>query len=273
VSAPTTPGPTTHGASIERLTAAAAQARTAAVDEAALDLGAAAAATAVGEHLGAVAETVDSVTHFFVADQPGYRGWRWSVTLACPEADEPVTVSEVVLVPGAEALVAPVWVPWEERIRPGDLGVGDLLPPREDDPRLVPGYVASDDPAVEELAQEVGLGREQVLSREGRDDAAQRWHDGPHGPASDRARHAPAACGTCGFFLPLAGSLQAAFGACGNEFSPADGAVVEVGFGCGAHSSVVVEQASPVLVGELVYDDGVDLIVPQDELQHEPVTT
>ncbi|MGI5125963.1 DUF3027 domain-containing protein [Pseudonocardia sp. CA-107938] len=242
------------------LTAAVEQARAAAVEDAAADLGVTAAATAVGEHLDVIVEEGGAVTHQFAAEQVGYRGWRWSVTLA---GGDPVTVSEVVLLPGADALVAPAWVPWEQRIRPGDLGVGDLLPMSPDDTRLVPGYVQSDDPAVEEVATEIGLGRARVLSREGREDAAARWHDGPHGPGSEMARSAPGRCGTCGFFLPLAGSLRAAFGVCGNAYSPADGAVVEVGFGCGAHSDVQVEQTSPVAVAELVYDDGVDMeLVP-----------
>jgi hypothetical protein len=179
--------------------------------------------------------------------------------LACGGEDTPITVSEVVLLPGPDALVAPTWVPWGQRIRPGDLGVGDLLPTQEGDERLVPGYLASDDPAVEEVVLEVGLGRPKVLSHRGRELAAQRWFDGTHGPASDMARAAPAPCGTCAFFLPIAGSLRGAFGVCGNEYSPADGAVVAVGFGCGAHSDVQVEPVSPVAVAELVYDDGVDL--------------
>jgi hypothetical protein len=242
-----------------RLVDAVEQARAAAVEEAAADLGRRAAAGAVGEHLEAVVEAADAVTHHFAATQGGYRGWRWAVTLASGGDDTPVTVSEVVLLPGPDALVAPPWVPWSERVRPGDLGVGDLLPASEGDPRLVPGYVASDDPAVEEVALEVGLGRRKVMSRHGRELAARRWHDGTHGPASDMARAAPAQCGTCGYFLPLAGSLRAAFGVCGNEYAPADGAVVEVGFGCGAHSDVQPDYTSPVTVAELVYDDGVDL--------------
>ncbi len=150
-------------------------------------------------------------------------------------------------------------MPWQERIRPGDLGVGDLLPTADGDERLAPGYLASDDPAVEEVASEVGLGRPRVLSRVGRDEAAQRWQDGPRGPGSDMAKAAPGACGTCAFLLPLAGSFRGAFGVCGNEYAPADGTVVAVGFGCGAHSDVQLEPASPVAVAELVYDDGVDL--------------
>ena len=60
--------------------------------------------------------------------------------------------------------------------------------------------------------------------------------------------------------MPLAGSMRGVFGVCANEFAPADGQVVSVGFGCGAHSSVVADLAgSPVYVSALVYDDGVDL--------------
>lgn len=249
-----------------RLASAVEQARAAAVEEAAADLGRASAASAVGEHIAARVEDPGTLTHFFAATQGGYRGWQWSVTIASgdpvgddPGGDEPVTICEVVLVPGPDAVVAPVWVPWDQRIRPGDLGVGDLLPAPEGDERLVPGYLASDDPAVEEVAVEVGLGRTKVLSRAGRDAAADRWLDGPHGPATDMARAAAGTCGTCGFFLSLAGSMRAAFGVCGNEYAPADGAVVAVGFGCGAHSDVAPEAASPVAVAELVYDDGVDL--------------
>jgi hypothetical protein len=242
----------------ERLLDAVALARAAAEEDAADELDPVAAAAAVGAHLDAVVEAGDLVTHHFAAERGGYRGWRWSVTLA-GSADGPVTVCEVVLQPGPDALVAPAWVPWEDRVRPGDLGVGDLLPAAPDDDRLVPGYLASDDPAVEEVATEIGLGRVRVLSRSGREDAAQRWTDGPHGPGADMARAAPGRCGTCGFFLPLAGSLRGGFGVCGNEFAPADGSVVAVAFGCGAHSDVVAEVTSPVAVAELVYDDGVDL--------------
>lgn len=248
----------------ERLVDAVALARAAAEEEAAVELGAAAsAASAVGEHLDAVDESAEGtgavVTHHFAAVRGGYRGWHWAVTLAGGGGAGPITVSEVVLQPGPDALVAPAWVPWEERVRPGDLGVGDLLPTTADDDRLVPAYLYSDDPAVEEVAVELGLGRVRVMSREGREETAQRWHDGPHGPGTDMARAAPAQCGTCGFFLPVAGSLRAAFGVCGNRYAPADGSVVAVEFGCGAHSDVVLEPSSPVAVAELVYDDGVDL--------------
>src|SRR6478735_1916549 len=142
----------------------------------------------LGEYLGASFEDPTAATHRFLADMPGYRGWQWAVVVAaCPGADH-ATISEVVLVPGPTALLAPKWVPWDERVRPGDLGPGDLLAPVADDPRLVPGYLATGDPQIDEVAAEIGLGRRRVLSMWGRNDAAQRWHDGDHGPASAMAR-------------------------------------------------------------------------------------
>jgi hypothetical protein len=119
--------------------------------------------------------------------------------------------------------------------------------------------VLSDDPAVEVVAFELGLGRVRVLSRDGRLDAAQRWADGDYGPASAMARHAPGRCGTCGFYLPLAGSLQAAFGVCGNEITEADGRVVNAGYGCGAHSEAVVRVPPAAAPTGDVYDDGEEI--------------
>ena len=208
-------------------------ARLAAVEEAG-------AADLVGDYLGASTEDSVAVTAAFAAADRGYRGWYWAVTIAIVD-HQPATVSEVVLLPGDQALLAPPWVPWDRRIRPGDVGAGDLLPAAPDDIRLVPGYVDSDDPAVKEVAYEFGLGRSRVLSREGRDEAAQRWHEGPFGPDDPIATHAAATCVTCGFYIPLAGLLGMAMGACSNEFSPADGRVVDAAYGCGAHSDTVID--------------------------------
>ena len=87
---------------------------------------------------------------------------------------------------------------------------------------------------------ELGLGRLRVLSIEGRDQAAKRWHDGDRGPNSEIARIAPKPCGSCGFFLPIAGSMRSAFGVCANAISPEDARVVSVDHGCGAHSEATV---------------------------------
>jgi hypothetical protein len=211
----------------------------------------------VGEHLGAVAEGDRVVTHFFTCGLPGYRGWRWAVTVTRIPRSKHVTICETALLPGPDALLAPQWVPWQERLQPGDLGVGDLLPTPPDDARLAPGYLHCDDPAVEDVAWELGLGRPRVMSREGRLDAAERWYDGDHGPNAPIAVAAPTAarCGSCGFYLHLAGRMRQAFGVCANEYAPDDGQVVSVDHGCGAHSEVLVEQVAIVEELPTVYDD------------------
>lgn len=190
--------------------------------------------TGVGAHLGVRAEDECSATHRFEATLPGYRGWQWAVVVAAAPGADRVTVSESALLPGPDALIAPEFVPWEQRIRPGDLTPGDLLAPPADDPRLAPGYTATGDPEVDETAPEVGLGRKQVLSLEGRADAAERWY-AEYGPDTEMAKAAPGSCESCGFYLPLAGALRACFGVCANAMG-ADGHVVHMGYGCGAHS-------------------------------------
>jgi hypothetical protein len=212
----------------------------------------------VGEHIEAIAEGERLVTHLFDCKLDGYRGWRWAVTLTRISRSKHVTICETVLLPGPDALLAPGWVPWQERLQPGDLGVGDLLLTPADDDRLAPGYVLSDDPAVEEVNWELGLGRPRVLSREGRDDTAQRWYDGDNGPEAPISVAAPRAarCGTCGFYLPLAGALRPVFGVCANIYAPDDGRAVSVDHGCGAHSEALLESVdTPVVELPTVYDD------------------
>ncbi len=234
----------------------------------------------VGEHVGAIAEGDRVVTHFFESAEAGYRGWRWAVTVTRASRAKIVTLAETVLLPGPDALLAPEWVPWSERLRPGDMGPGDLLPTEADDLRLEPGYSGEDIPppnsavseemqqlaAVEEadvtagppsaqsavprtgtiaaLAEELGMRRARVLSRYGLHVAADRW-DEAYGAKSSMAQAAPGTCVTCGFLMPLAGSLKQAFGVCANEFSPADGRVVSLAYGCGAHSEAAVMPKPP----------------------------
>lgn len=67
------------------------------------------------------------------------------------------------------------------------------------------GFEATGEEDVDAVALwELGLGRPRVLSAEGRDTAAQRWYDGAHGPTAEVAVKAPAACESCGYFLPMA---------------------------------------------------------------------
>jgi Protein of unknown function (DUF3027) len=232
-----------------------------AVAAAAVDLARAAAAQdaepgTVGEHLGVTAEGERLVTHSFASLAKGYRGWRWAVTVARAPRSRAVTVCEAVLLPGPGAILPPPWVPWQDRIAPGDLGPADVLPYRQDDPNLAPGYTVTDE-ADEDRQQlwELGLGRVRVLSLEGREAAADRWYAGDHGPAAEEAVSAAAPCSTCGYFVPVSGGLRRAFGICANEWSPSDGRVVSVDHGCGAHSETDVEALPPEPLPEPILDE------------------
>lgn len=45
----------------------------------------------------------------------GYPGWFWTVSLAAVDGEAP-TVLEAELLPGDDALVAPDWIPWSQRL-------------------------------------------------------------------------------------------------------------------------------------------------------------
>ncbi|MCX5373029.1 DUF3027 domain-containing protein [Streptomyces sp. NBC_00080] len=276
---------TTRSRTPDRLCAEAVDLARAAAEEAA-------APGVVGEHAGLLSEGDRVVTHYFECKELGYRGWRWAATVARASRAKVVTLDEVVLLPGPDAVLAPEWVPWSDRLRPGDMGPGDLLPTDaedlrlepgytgEDDPRLQPGYFDSDEPTpnsplseemaelveaedaevtpappaalpsaprrgtIAAVAEELGLRRARVLSRYGLHTAADRWEDG-FGPKTPMAQAAPASCVSCGFLTPIGGSLGQAFGVCANEFSPADGRVVSLAYGCGGHSEAAVMPTPP----------------------------
>jgi hypothetical protein len=228
----------------------------AAVDVAREALDGAAEPGTVGEHLEMVMDAERVGTHYFVCEAPGYRGWRWSVSVARAPRQKYATVCETDLVPGAGSVLPPAWLPYAERLAPGDLGAGDVLPYRADDPLLVPGFEATGDEDVDQMAIfELGLGRQRVLSNEGREVAAQRWYDGAHGPTADVAVQAHDRCRTCGYFVPMAGALRAVFGVCANEWSPSDGTVVSLDHGCGAHSETDVPPEDAAAHGELIVDE------------------
>ncbi len=213
----------------------------------AVDLARAAALAAAGDgsvggHLGVVGEGERVLTHGFSCTAKGYSGWQWSVTLARAPRSRAATVSEVHLLPSTGAVLAPDWVPWAQRLAPGDLSAGDVLPRLPDDPLLDQGYEACGEQDVDALAVwELGLGRPRVLSRQGRAEAAERWYGAENGPRDPFAQQAAAACESCGYFLPMPGGLRQLFGVCANEWSPADGKVVSLDHGCGAHSETDVE--------------------------------
>lgn len=207
----------------------------------------------VGEHVGVEYDDERVATHHFVCLDPAYVGWRWSVTVARAPRAKAATIDEVVLLPGPDALVAPPWVPWADRVRPGDLAVGTVWPTPADDQRLTAGFTGLDEldgvadrSPVHPSQWEIGLGRPRVLSPSGRDAAADRWWSGERGPEAPMARSVSLNCATCGFLMPIGGPLGQAFGVCAHDMSPADGCVVSLAFGCGAHSEIALADKEPV---------------------------
>ncbi|MBT2477707.1 DUF3027 domain-containing protein [Streptomyces sp. ISL-94] len=282
MSAATTRSRTPRTPAPDRLCAEAVELARAAAEEAAFP-------GVVGEHVSAVAEGDRVVTHFFEAKEPGYRGWRWAVTVTRASRAKNVTLDETVLLPGEDALLAPEWVPWSERLRPGDMGPGDLLPTDADDLRLEPGWSDEDAPppnsvvseemaelveaedadvtdrvvvpargSITSVAEELGMRRRRVLSRYGLHSAADRWDDS-FGAKTPMAQAAPASCVSCGFLVAIGGSLGQAFGVCANEFSPADGRLVSLSYGCGGHSEAAVMpkplRPAPPVLDSMASDD------------------
>lgn len=70
----------------------------------------------VGNFIEVFEEEGGVATFLFENNQKGYVGWRWSVSIYQADKSEPATVSEIVLLPGPDSLVAPDWVPWSERL-------------------------------------------------------------------------------------------------------------------------------------------------------------
>lgn len=204
----------------------------------------------VGEHLRVEASGDRVVTHVFDCLMPGYRGWSWVAILVRAPRAKSATVAETALLPGEDALLAPDWEPWSERLKPEDVGADDLMPYKEYDERLEHGYENTGDEDADRVANwELGLGRVRVLSPVGRAEAAERWAESDFGPrpTSERKRRGTisANCASCGFLSLLSGSLRHEFGVCTNEWSPADGRVVHLGYGCGAHSETGKDDADP----------------------------
>lgn len=70
----------------------------------------------VGNFIEVFEEEGGVATFLFENNQKGYVGWRWSITIFQADKKSAATVSEIVLLPGPDSLVAPDWVPWSERL-------------------------------------------------------------------------------------------------------------------------------------------------------------
>lgn len=116
-------------------------------------------------------------------------------------------------------------------------------------------YPVNDD--LEEAVSTLRLSRRRVMTAEALSQTAKRWYAGQHGPKSLSTKIADGkACSTCGFLIPLAGSLGSMFGVCANMWSPDDGRVVSLDHACGEHSDIEPPQPSQLWVQSApAYDD------------------
>lgn len=69
----------------------------------------------VGKFLGVVEEESNIVSYRFEAKIRGYEAWEWNVVVFQGKKSSPATVSEIVMLPGKDSIVAPPWLPWSER--------------------------------------------------------------------------------------------------------------------------------------------------------------
>ena len=169
---------------------------------------------AVGGHLGIHADDERVVTHRFACTMPGYPGWEWHVSVTRPKRSRSVTVNEVTLATGPESLVPQAWVPWSERLRPGDLTPGTVVPTAPDEARLAPGWSGDDD-----LAGELDPGPlhpvnwEPGIQRTGSRRPSAASPPRRAGTPASTAHAArwpkprPATCVSCGWMLTIGGPL------------------------------------------------------------------
>lgn len=92
----------------------------AAVDVARAAIEGIAPAGQIGRHLAAKSEGDRLVTHLFESKLAGYGGWQWYAVLTRNSRSKVVTVDELGLLPSEDSILAPEWIPWAERVRPGD---------------------------------------------------------------------------------------------------------------------------------------------------------
>lgn len=188
----------------------------------------------IGEHIGVGGLSQNVATHRFEANVPGYDGWEWNAVVACATGSTWVTINEVALMPAAGALEAPDWVPYSERLRPGDLGPGDILEPAPDDTRITADSFSRHAIVIP------GRETKHYLTEQGLAEAEKRWRTGDFGPNSEFAEKATLHCRTCAFYVPMGEPIGENFGVCTNEYS-ADGRVVASSYGCGAHADTTVD--------------------------------
>jgi hypothetical protein len=89
----------------------------------------------IGDPSDEVDEGDGAISYLFENTMPGYPGWKWTVTIAQVEGSEP-TVLETELTPAEDALLAPEWVPWADRMddyRAAQVALGELAESDDED--------------------------------------------------------------------------------------------------------------------------------------------
>lgn len=79
----------------------------------------------VGKFLGTVPEEANVESYRFESKVKGYEGWEWHVVVFEGKKPNPATISEVVMLPGKDSIVAPDWLPWSERKAELDKSLAD----------------------------------------------------------------------------------------------------------------------------------------------------
>ena len=70
----------------------------------------------VGDFLGEFEVMKNAIELRFDCTLRGYKNWYWSVVFTQVDKRKEATISEVQLLAGEGALLAPAWVPWAERL-------------------------------------------------------------------------------------------------------------------------------------------------------------
>jgi len=73
-------------------------------------------AETIGAVIGHIDEGDRVISLLFDSLMTGYPGWRWTVSLARVDENAEPSVLETELTPGDDALLAPEWIPWSDRL-------------------------------------------------------------------------------------------------------------------------------------------------------------
>lgn len=89
-------------------------------------------AETIGEPAGSIDEGDGVISVYFDTTMAGYKGWRWTVSIAHIDGGEP-SVLETEMTPGETALLSPAWVPWADRLADYKASQDDQSSDNEDD--------------------------------------------------------------------------------------------------------------------------------------------